>query len=42
MKIYCKNCQHSFNAEKMPLKCPLCGEGKIEKEKSVEELLQEE
>jgi rubrerythrin len=41
MKMYCKKCKYSFEGEKMPLRCPLCGEKDIEKEKNIEELLQE-
>lgn len=39
--MYCKKCKYSFEAEKTPLRCPLCGEEGVEKEKSVEELVEE-
>ncbi len=40
MKLYCKNCQYSFDAENMPLACPLCGEeNKVQKQQSAEELV---
>jgi predicted RNA-binding Zn-ribbon protein involved in translation (DUF1610 family) len=41
MKLYCKNCQYSLDTENVPLACPFCGENKIERQKSAEELIED-
>jgi len=42
MKLYCKNCQYSFDSENVPLACPFCGEeNKVARQKSAEELIED-
>ena len=38
VKFVCGKCNYRFEADK-PRKCPYCGEGKVEYDKSAEELL---
>ena len=41
MKFNCKNCGYSFEKNFKPKKCPFCGEEKLERQKTAEEILED-
>jgi rubrerythrin len=40
-KYRCRDCNYSFDSEKIPEKCPYCGRKNVSKELNAEEILKE-